>query len=345
MFVRSSEAGAAKELLVSARRHGGRLAAARRAFPAAPAPWIDLSTGINPHPWRGVSPRHDGDTARRPDPTETVELERIAATAFGCLPENIAAVPGADIGLRLLPRLIRARDVAIVGPTYDGHREAWTAADTRVLEVSRADLGAVDADVIVVVNPNNPDGAVVGARELMTLAVRQRARKGWLVVDESFIEVTPEHSVAGAAGEGLIVLRSFGKFYGLPGHRLGFVLAGAPTIARVRALTGDWPVTAGAIKVGVAAYADEAWRTHTHVRLSAESTRLRRLLERHGFNIVGGTSLFQLAAHPAADRAFVALAGAGILVRLFDHNPQWLRFGLPTARSWKRLRAALEACP
>ena len=114
MFVRSSEAGAAKELLVSARRHGGRLAAARRAFPAAPAPWIDLSTGINPHPWRGVSPRHDGDTARLPDPTETVELERIAATAFGCLPENIAAVPGADIGLRLLPRLIRARDVAIV---------------------------------------------------------------------------------------------------------------------------------------------------------------------------------------------------------------------------------------
>lgn len=327
----------------SFRRHGGRLEAARRIFPAAPAPWIDLSTGINPYPWRGRSPRRD-EAARLPDPAETARLESAAAVAFACAPAKVAAVPGADIGLRLLPRLLSARTVAIAAPAYDGHREAWAAAGARVRDIGRDQVTDAGADVLVVINPNNPDGAVVDPGTLLDVAARQRARDGWLIVDESFIETAPGYSVAGTAGPGLIVLRSFGKFYGLPGHRLGFVVADEPVISSVRAVTGDWPVTAGAIAAGTAAYADAGWKKRTYTRLVEDAARLDRLLQDHGFDIVGGTPLFRLAAHPAAERIFLALARAGILARPFAHDRRWLRFGIPAARAWSRLRTALKDC-
>ena len=253
--------------------------------------------------------------------------------------------PGADLGLRLLPRLIAARSVAIVAPTYQGHHAAWAAADVKVREIGFADLASADADVIVLVNPNNPDGAVASPRTLRALAQRQRARNGWLIVDESFSETVPTASVARAAGKGLIILRSFGKFYGLPGLRLGFILADEQVTAKVRTLTGDWPVSAAAVRTGTAAYADQAWRARNAKRLGADAVRLDALLRDHGFQVLGGTSLFRLVGHPAADKVFLTLARAGILVRPFAHAPTWLRFGIPAPRAWTRLRAALEACP
>src|SRR5262245_61273964 len=105
----SDPVGQALELLF---RHGGRLAAAEAAFPDAPRPWIDLSTGINPKPWRGrrATP---AELARLPSPEAVAALEAAAARAFGADPASVAAVPGAEAGLRLLPRLIGARQAAI----------------------------------------------------------------------------------------------------------------------------------------------------------------------------------------------------------------------------------------
>lgn len=342
MFARSSDAK--KDLLEVLREHGGRLDAARLAFPAAPAPWIDLSTGVNPHPWRGAPRVRDIDSARLPDPLETTKLEAVAAVAFGCPPEHVAAVPGADMALRLLPRLLSAATVAIVMPTYSGHREGWAAVGANVRDISRADISSVTSDVIVVVNPNNPDGSLIAADQLLEIAARQSARGGWLIVDESFIEVAPEYSVAHATHAGLIVLRSFGKFYGLPGHRLGFVIADKSVLSALRTVTGEWPVTVSTLKVAAAAYADTAWQDKMRTRLATDAARLDRLLEKHGFEIVGGASLFRLAAHPAAERMFTGLARAGVLTRPFAYEHAWLRFGLPGPRGWKRLSLALESC-
>ncbi|MCC6914958.1 MAG: threonine-phosphate decarboxylase [Rhodospirillaceae bacterium] len=338
VFARSSEAS--RDLLKVLRVDGGRLEAARRAFPAAPTPWIDLSTGVNPRAWRAST----GDATRLPDPAATASLEAAAAASFGCRPEQVAAVAGADMALRLLPRLLSAATVAVLSPTYTGHREGWRAAGAAVREVAHADLAFLDADVVVVVNPNNPDGVLLTASQVRSLAARQRARNGWLIVDESFIDVAPDHSVAPAAGEGLIVLRSFGKFYGLPGLRLGFVVAGSEILSALRAVTGEWPVAAGAITSATAAYGDTAWQAASRARLGSDAARLDRLLIKHGFEILGGTPLFRLAAHADAERMFVGLARAGILVRPFADHKSWLRFGIPGPRAWKRLRLALEIC-
>ncbi|MET0336450.1 MAG: threonine-phosphate decarboxylase CobD [Caulobacter sp.] len=321
-------------------RHGGRLAQARAAYPHAPGPWIDLSTGVNPHPWTGRRAM-SADLSRLPDPEAVKALEASAARAFGLHDnQHIAAVAGAETGLRLLPILTGARSVAIVGPTYSGHAEGWMAAGAEVIEASP---GAIpDADAVVIVNPNNPDGTIVSIDFLTATLNRQSARDGWLIVDESFIDTMPGLSIAARAGGRLVVLRSFGKFYGLPGVRLGFVLGDAELIARLKQLTGDWPISAEAIAAG-AAYDDAAWADDMRAKLRRDARRLDRTLTDAGLQVIGGADLFRLAAAPRADRLFDHLCQAGILTRPFADAPDVLRFGIPPLGAWKRLEQALEA--
>jgi cobalamin biosynthesis protein CobC len=319
-------------------RHGGRLDEAARLFPDAPLPWIDLSTGINPHAWAG--PRAAFAALRRlPDPAETSALEKAAAAAFN-LPDAamLTAVPGAEAGLRLLPRLTDAASVGILGPTYGGHEEAWQAAGRAVHAVTSL-AARPDVDARVIVNPNNPDGRTIPPDELRRLANGPQL----LIVDESFGDVAPHLSVARHAHDRLIVLRSFGKFYGLAGVRLGFVIAGPNIIARVRAAFGDWPVSAEALAAGTRAYADHDWAEATRTRLQQDSQRLDLLLIRTGLSVLGGTILFRLCATPQAGLWFDHLARHGVLVRPFARQPDWLRFGLPgTEAEWARLEEALQ---
>lgn len=314
-------------------RHGGRLAAAKGAFPDAPAPWLDLSTGINPRAY--PAPRATPEALRRlPDPEEVRALEAVAARAFGVDADRVVATPGTEAALRVLPRILGARSAAIVSPTYGGHAEAWRLAGAKVKAVTPDQIAASAAEAVVLVRPNNPDGAVVCAPDL---AGR------WLIVDEAFVETAPQLSVAAEAGPRTIVLRSFGKFYGLPGVRLGFVIAEPGLAARVAAQFGDWPVGAEAIAAGLAAYADDAWAERTRLRLAADAARLNGLLIASGFNVLGGTSLFRLASAPDAGRRFEHLARCGVLTRPFPDQPTWLRFGLPKPKDWPRLKAALES--
>lgn len=331
----------------AALRHGGGLAQAARAWPDAPGPWLDLSTGINPRPWTGARAA-EADLAHLPDPGRLAALEVVAARAFGVAdPARVAATAGAEAGLRLLPLLLKARGVDVVGPTYGGHAEAWVSAGVPARLIDRDEAAGSSAEVLVAVNPNNPDGGVLTPPALEAIARRRAAEGRWLVVDESFVETRPSLSVAGLAssglaGPGLIVLRSFGKFYGLAGLRLGFVIGPPAVIAALRLRQGDWPVSAEALVMGTAAYADEAWRAAALARLEADAARLDAMLVRAGFSIVGGTALFRLAASPDAHRWFQRLGRAGVLTRPFDHSPHWLRFGLPDTAGFSRLERLLE---
>jgi cobalamin biosynthetic protein CobC len=253
-------------------------------------------------------------------------------------PALVAAIPGAESGLRLLPRSTGARSVAILSPTYGGHAEAWQAAG-RDVHIAGALETLPDTAALVIVNPNNPDGRAMPADSVAQLAEKTRL----LIVDESFVEIAPQLSVAGLANDRLIVLRSFGKFFGLAGVRLGFIIAGPKIIAQVRAAFGDWPVSAEAIAAGTAAYADPGWMQATRARLRQDSERLDHMLEQAGLEILGGTSLFRLCTSPRAKLWFEHLARHGLLVRPFGQQPNWLRFGLPgTEAGWSRLQAALQ---
>jgi cobalamin biosynthetic protein CobC len=311
--------------------HGGRLTAASRRFGRDVSDWVDLSTGIGPDPYP-----FDGslvDPHRLPEPEELAALEATAAAAFGVAePDTVVAVPGSDLALRLLPLLVPARCPAILVPAYGGHAEAWPRA--RPLGLAEVAAGGFDADLLILCNPNNPDGRVLPPAQLRGLGVR-------LIVDEAFADAHPEASLLPERA-GAVVLRSFGKFFGLAGLRLGFVIADRPLAARLRALLGAWPVSAAAIAAGRAAYADHGWHVARRRRLAGAAARLDALLAGAGLAIAGGTRLFRLARHPGAASLFSHLAAAGILVRPFADRPDTLRFGIPgPERAWQRLSAAL----
>lgn len=324
--------------------HGGRLSEARRRFPAAPSPWLDLSTGINPHPYP-AAPAGPEARARLPDPEDLARLEACAGAAFGCGGSQVLATPGAQAAIGLLARVLPAAQVGVLGPTYAGHAQAWRAAGAAVtlLAADALEVAADTLDAVVVVNPNNPDGARTAPPRLAALAAALARRGGRLIVDEAFVEAAPELSVVGPTGPppGSVVLRSFGKFYGLAGLRLGFVVADAATIGVLRARLGEWPVGADAIAAGLAAYPDRAWAETALAELQAGAVRLDGLLRRTGFAPAGGCALFRLAQAADAPRRFQRLARLGVLTRPFDHAPAWLRFGLPVDEHWPRLEAAL----
>ena len=317
--------------------HGGRLAEARRKYPSAPTPWLDLSTGINPEGWRRGRASL-ATLARLPDPAEVAALEAAAAGLFGCDSARVVAVSGAEAGLRLLPSVLATARVAIASPTYGSHADAWRLAGVQVTEVERGVLFRQPTDAFVVVNPNNPDGAMTPGVDLIAGAAGR-----WLIIDESFMETAPEMSAIPVMGDRTIVLRSFGKFHGLAGVRLGFVVTNPDLATRLRRRIGDWPVGADAIAMGIAAYGDAGWVERTRRRLERDAGRLDGLLKKAGFEIDGGTSLFRLTRSGDGTRRANALAEQGVLVRTFACDPALIRFGLPTLADWPRLKAALEA--
>ncbi|HEC14863.1 MAG TPA: aminotransferase class I/II-fold pyridoxal phosphate-dependent enzyme, partial [Rhodospirillales bacterium] len=256
----------------------------------------------------------------------------------------VVSAPGTQAIIQILPRLRpTGAKVCVLGPTYAEHEACWRAGGHRVEAVSQIDRLADPWDVVVVVNPNNPDGRVLKPDFLLGLAGQLARRGGLLIVDEAFADTAPETSLSAHADHpGLIVLRSFGKFFGLAGLRLGFALAAPGEIRRLTRALGPWAVGGPALALGARALKDKAWIDETREKLAKAGESLRELLNDRGLKDLGGTSLFHLAGHEKAQNLFESLGRAGILVRPFAEAPDRLRFGLPASKKDEaRLAAAL----
>jgi cobalamin biosynthetic protein CobC len=385
--------------------HGGDLSTARRLFSGAPEPFIDLSTGINPHSY--PVPQLSSDLfARLPEPAALDHLAAVAAAAYGAASRHhVLVAPGTQILLTAVAAQLAPARAAVLGPTYAEFARAAALAGHHVTEV--ADIARLaDADLAIVANPNNPDGRVLSRAELLSVAealrsrpfppasapsprlrgegrgegplpqaqtrgdapspglspqagrgegsadMRSPSRAGQgedkagrlLIIDEAFMDIgPPDASLGGDVARGnIVVLRSFGKFYGLAGVRLGFALAAPDLVARLAAWLGPWAVSAPALAIGAAALADAAWAQAMRAHIADEARRLDALLAAARLDVVGGTSLFRLVRTTMAGDVFDQLGRAGIWVRRFADQPTALRFGLPADEAaWERLRTAL----
>jgi cobalamin biosynthetic protein CobC len=324
--------------------HGGSLGRARALFPHAPQPFVDLSTGINPHSYPLFELPATALT-RLPEAGRVEELKAVAAQAYGAPSAgNVAAAPGTQILLPLVAALVKPGRALVLGPTYAEHQRAAAIADHEVTEVT--DFEALgEADLAVVVNPNNPDGRISKRADLLALAAHLRGKGGLLVVDEAFMGVGPRaQSLAGDVGPGgLVVLRSFGKFFGLAGVRLGFALADAAAAGQLEARLGPWAVAGPALEYGIRALGDSDWQGTMRRRLGKEAERLDILLADHGVSVAGGTSLYRTIELAGARRLFSTLGESGVFLRSFADRPDSLRCGLPGSEDeWSRLESALR---
>ncbi len=307
----------------TAQDHGGGLDAAAARFGGARGDWLDLSTGINPLPYPLPDLPANAWTAL-PDAAAARALGD-AARAFWSVPDRagLLAAPGASALIARIPALAPPGRVAIPGPTYNEHGAAFVAQGWQVVRA-----GAVDAAVVV--HPNNPDGRVWAADALPAAPLT--------IIDESFCDVMPDASLVGlAARPGVIVLKSFGKFWGLAGLRLGFAIGDPSLLARLAAALGPWPVSGPALAVGAAALRDAGWAEATRARLDADAARLDGIMAAAGARTLGGTPLFRLydTDDPAGWQA--RLAARRVWSRIFPYSDRWLRLGLPAPDGWARL--------
>ncbi|MDI4235128.1 threonine-phosphate decarboxylase CobD [Bradyrhizobium sp. Arg237L] len=326
-------------------KHGGDLTEAIARHGGEPADWLDLSTGINPWPWTTRHPVPGSAWTRLPSRADEQDLLAAAREAFG-VPDDadIAAATGTQTLIQWIPYLAGPGAVAIVSPTYGEHSAAWSSGGREILAVN--DLSALPERAIhaVVVNPNNPDGRIADGGAFRHVAERLDRRGGWLVIDEAFADVDPAISAARMSADlPILVLRSFGKFYGLAGLRLGFVIGRRDIVERISAALGPWPVSGPALHLGTAALRDRSWADETRVKLARQSSKLDHVLTEAGLQLVGGTTLFRLASHPDAPNLHTELARRHIWCRSFDWAREWLRFGLASDDGLDRLASAFRS--
>lgn len=329
-------------------RHGGDLASASRRYGIAEDEWLDLSTGINPRPWPGAAalsvPQMRLD--RLPAAAALEQLVAAACRAYGVPPGlAVAAAPGSEAIIRALPRFLDARAV-LTATSYSSYAEAWHEAGQLLATEETPERAADDAETsLILVNPNNPDGRVVPPKDLLVLA-RGRHGGALVIVDEAFADAEECVSVVPHLSEAdpVLVLKSFGKFFGLPGLRLGFAVGPAALVARVAASFGDWPVSGPALAIGSRALGDIAWQEETRRWVAEQARRLDAVLTGSGLAVIGGTHLFRLVRHADAAALQRRLAREAIWTRVWVEGPELMRFGLPADEAGlKRLGDALAA--
>jgi len=323
--------------------HGGALDLVQRRFAGAPSPWIDLSTGINPWPYPNTRISPDAH-AHLPTKTLYETCQTAMAHAIDVQPENVALAPGSELLIRLLPTILSAETIAVLAPSYGDHARVWRTAGRTVIETADPLSLADQVDAVVICHPNNPDGRVFSQEAIQDAMSRLRRRSGWLIVDEAYADLTPKLSLAPHVNRGgLIVLRSFGKFFGLAGLRLGGLIAPPSVLAVLRQSLGEWPVSGAALEIGARAYADHSWQDQTRRALKHARMALDATLATENVKVISGTDLFRYVETPGnAHGLWTHLARSGIYARRFAWSQDYLRFGLPKDQdSHDRLRAAL----
>ncbi len=323
--------------------HGGGITEAAAVFGGRPEDWLDLSTGINPNPvalpdipihaWHRLPDRHLVDSARN-----------AAAHYYRSGDILPLPVPGTQSVIQLLPRLVApGRRIAIFGPTYGEYARVFAAARFRVDEISAPDQVMPDHGLAIVVNPNNPTGRAYLPDDIIAVAKRMNSIGGLLLVDEAFGDTQPDLSVAPLAADygSLVVFRSFGKFFGLAGLRLGFVIAASPLLLALQEWLGPWAVSGPALVTAAALMGGNTQAVQSGIL--ERKVGLDVVLQQAGLTVIGGTPLFSLIEHERASDLHHRLCRAHILTRKFSYAPSWLRIGLaPDAAGDTRLADTLR---
>ncbi len=324
--------------------HGGGVTEAAAAFGGRPEDWLDLSTGINPNPvalpdvpiqaWHRLPDRH------------LVDRARYAAARYYRSDDSLPLpVPGTQSVIQLLPRLVApGRRIAIFGPTYGEYARVFTCAGFAIDEILTPDQLTPDHGLAVLVNPNNPTGRAFLPSDVLEMTQRMKANGGLLLVDEAFGDTERHVSVAAqAAGhDNLTVFRSFGKFFGLAGLRLGFVIAAEPVLSAFQEWLGPWAVSGPALVMATELMGGDTRPLQSLILARKEG--LDAVLRQAGMTIIGGTPLFTLIDDERASELHAHLCRERILTRKFGYAPSWLRIGLaPDAAGDTRLADALRS--
>ena len=329
----------------SALNHGGNLQQASEIYGVSMDAWLDMSTGISPwsypvddlpsNVWRDLPPSND-------------ELIATAKKYYQIDEQNVVVSPGSQLSIRLLPQLFAKSKVALPVLGYQEHALSWKLAGHQLCFYQNVEeliqlIEDGKVDHAVVINPNNPSCEKTTKEKLSYIS---NSIKGVLLVDEAFMDFyqtapsqIPESSFGSAISlnaENVIVVRSIGKFFGLAGLRLGFVIGLHPVLQKLQTLFQPWAINHASMLISRQALADTQWQEQQRLKIKAGAKQLEPLL----FSLcqdfqelrIENTALFCSVFAQSIDvqKLHKQLAMLGVWTRMSnpDDKQAWLRFGL-----------------
>lgn len=312
--------------------HGGDLLEAQKKYKDV-SEWMDLSSGINPNPYKDFNLERSIYNSL-PSRQANIELLSVAAVYYKLkIDSKIIAYQGAQGLISIFPYIfseIKEKKVQVYSPTYIEHYKSWINAGYKTELIDSFEKEIDPSGIIIVVNPNNPDGKLFNKDKLIILHNRIQEKNGLLIIDESYMDPTPDEGFNySIENKNIIIIRSFGKFFGLPGLRLGFAFGDHKYINRISNSIGPWPVSTSSIDIALKAMSDIKWVKQTINQLEILSKQLEEALNDINIPIIGGTLLFKLVKCEDAAKMHHLLAKDGIWTRKFIYNKKWLRLGIP----------------
>ena len=327
-------------------KHGGDLSDLRLKL-GQDCPIIDLSTGINPHHYPH-SPQSSESLNALPSASDLKKLNTVATAYYRVHKTwDYIALPGSQIVLSLLPNILKKNEnikIGIISPTYNEYEHSWQSNGVSPISISTFEHACETSfDVIYLCNPNNPDGRLTQASTIIDKA--EQYPETMFIIDEAFMDCSPQESILlKQMLENIIVIRSFGKFFGLAGLRLGWVFATAKIIHKFRSMVGPWAVNTPALHIAAAAYKDQKWQKQQLASLNEMQKNMQHLFQKRKIDIVGQTPLYTLIQLNDALTLHESLANQGIWTRIFEYNPHWMRLGVPkNENDFLKFKEALTA--
>lgn len=265
------------------------------------------------------------DAARYPDALATGLVRKIAAE-YSIPEDTILVGNGSDELIQLLVTAYAAFGGSVVcaDPPYQLHEKLPVTLGAEVTKVPLVDWGhdlrtmrGVAADIAFLCNPHNPTGALIAVPEVRDFARTSRA--SLTVVDEAYIEYADAGHAASviqhaAAGE-LAVLRTFSKFYGLAGLRVGYLVADPAIIRTLQAIRLPFSVNRVAQEAAELSLGDEEHGSGVRENNALLRTELAELFRRSGYEVLPSQANFVLVLAEEEEHLVERLREAGIRVR------------------------------
>ncbi|MBX7145921.1 MAG: aminotransferase class I/II-fold pyridoxal phosphate-dependent enzyme [Alphaproteobacteria bacterium] len=324
--------------------HGGDLIYAKNYFGEPNHPWVDLSTGINPRSYPFSFIKNE-KYQKLPSQNDISKLLEIARNYYQTPDQvDIIAGPGSQFFLQTLPLFLQEyKNISILTPTYNEYAKCWGSKNSKITYVKKITELKRDQQILIICNPNNPNGAIIDHNVILDTAQFLKKNKGILIIDEAFVDPIPEYSIVPLLHHSnIIVLKSFGKFFGLAGLRLGFMISAHPVIQQINHFLGPWPISHPAIEIGIKAFNDKVWINKTKNWLQITSKKIHSVFQTYNFKQYKGTALFTFINDSRAFSLYQCLGKKGIYTRIYKENPSWIRIGMPLPQTFKRLTKALS---
>ncbi len=343
--------------------HGGDLISASQKYGIPAGDWLDLSTGINPSPY----PVPHIDTAMFQHlPYQTPAFTAAIVNYYGGAG---LACSGSQQAIELLPALLAAdgANLPVLLPDcgYQAHKYSWLRSGAELRFYPTDDHAQAQEQItrqvtraepchLVLINPNNPTGLQFSPEQIFSWA-EQMSKGSYLIVDEAFIDLCPEHSVLSDYArfqrlQNLVVLRSFGKFFGLAGVRLGFIFAAQGVLERLKTAQNPWVVNGPAQAIAICALNNTAWQQQARQQITINARKTlalwQPLFAKVDAELLSSGRLFISARLNSriAKRIYQFFAERGVLLRLIQGEElagEEQKAGTEPAQSCSLLRSGL----